>query len=394
VKAQVAGETRILLQPGDIHDVPGLLVLAYDANGTPIAETVVRNADGSWLHLPSTTTEEIQITLEPATYVTPMAVPTTTGTRITRWSQSGAAGDLKGGCIAVLGADGNSFFDTKDDLDCDNKDPECDDHVYDFVDTPSNPMVPTACASQDFKMPDTGDACRIGQTIACTDGFGTCGPLSGGSGSTMPPPICVPEAVCKSCPNSDSTSGTSGLDMSCEADALMNGDDVPYVDCDIEAMVSTVNMEPCMDSLPPLDFSNVAGAGWGCVHIAGFIGQFGQANGAAGPLPVGADPMTGYMLSASCDQSMNAPRVNFTLTANSGTPTPIPADTKADAMLLLGVRSSSTTTAFSELAVPFHLHFHQVMQCMQNTTASCTLKTLRSGDYKNDPMWKGCAGAM
>ena len=392
VKATITGDANILLQPGDLHDVPGLLVLAYDGNGTPIAEAIIRNPDGSPIHLPSTTTTELQITLEPATYLTPTTVTSKTGTRIARWSPAGPDGDLQGGCIAVLGGDGNAFFDTKDDLDCDNMQPECNDRVYDFVDTPTTPMT-GACVSRDFRMPDTQKACRIGQTVACTDGVGTCGPPM----NNTAPPVCVPEALCRSCPNSDSTSGTSGLDPACELDALMNGDDVPVVDCDLDALVSASNMLPCADNLPAFDFSMYAGAGWGCVHIAGFIdnaGRLGPGQTAPGDLLFGVDASNlGWDLAASCPTE-TAPAVQFTMTAVNQTPTPIPVGTTADALLVFGAKSPSAAGPFAELAVPFHLHFHAVQQCSTTTvTATCKLQTLHGGDGTSDEMWKGCAGA-
>lgn len=392
VKATVSGETHILLQPGDLTDVPGLLVLAYDGNGQPIADAVVRNADGSPIHLPKYTATELQITLEPTAYVKPTKVKDQTGARIARWSATSPDGDLAGGCIAVLGDDGNAFFDTKDDLDCDGLQPECNDRVYDFVDTSATP--PTgACVSRDFRMPDTQQACRIGQTVACTDGVGTCGPLA----NNTAPPVCVPEALCRSCPNSDSTSGTSGLDPACELDALMNGDDVPVVDCDLDALVSASAMVPCADNLPAFDFSMYAGAGWGCVHIAGFIdnvGRLGPGQTTPGTLLFGVDPNSlGYTLSASCPTE-TAPAVQFTMAAVSQQPTPIPIDTTADAMLVFGAKSPTAAGPFAELAVPFHLHFHAVQQCSTTTvTATCKLVTLHGGDGTNDEMWKGCAGA-
>ncbi|HSN28885.1 MAG TPA: hypothetical protein VLT45_21505 [Kofleriaceae bacterium] len=377
VAATTAGGTAtILLQRGDRTDVPALLVLGYNANHEPIASAVIRDK----LELPASQTIELKVTLEPATYGFSGA-----GVHVARWSAAAPTGDTRGPCIAVLGGDKNAFFSVAGDLDCDAEQPDCDDTSYKYAGSgaPENAQ----CVSQQL-YPQTMNACTVGSTLACTDGVGTCGPrVLGGNNET---PICVPQTLCKHCPNTSSTTGTSGIDPTCEAAARMDQATI-RIDCRLLATPSPTSgmVRPCFDTGTPLDLGQLAGQGWGCLGTPMY---FFTNYGVVAPsmfLPVGGQPgMPDYRVDPHCAGGPLA----FSFTASSGSAVGDVPDSDVLALFTFPMHAPSTAAAFAQLALPFRLSYAMTDACPTGPAMQCEIKT-SSGDPADDPIWKGCAGA-
>ena len=79
-------------------------------------------------------------------------------------------------------------------------------------------------------------------------------------------PICVPKTVCAHCKNSDATTGSSGINASCEAAARTDQDTI-RIDCQLLAMAGSAagTVSPCTDAGKPLDLAAFIGPGWGCL---------------------------------------------------------------------------------------------------------------------------------
>ena len=374
------GTATILLQRGDLSAVPALLVLGYDGNHDPIAYAVVTDPSGS-IQLPASQTVELKVTLDPANQ--------SGATTISRWSSSKPTGDTQGPCIAVLGAS-NAFFSVAGDLDCDGEQPDCDDTSFDYVGSaaPQN----AACAGTSLYT-QTMEACTLGSTIACTDGVGTCGPRVLGGNAEVP--ICVPDTVCKHCKNSNSATGTTGIDPTCEAAARMDPDTI-RIDCRLLATAGQTSgtVSPCFDLGAPLDLPSYIGQDWGC---AGPPMYFFSNYGIVAPspfLPVGGMPGSpDYRIDPHCNASTGALAFSFTATAG-GVVGDIPS-TDVVGLFTFPLHGAASTTAFAQLAIPFRLSYEMIDSCPQPGAATgmqCELKS-PSGNVADDPIWKGCAGA-
>lgn len=385
VSATAAGGTAtILLKPGDLSEVPALLVLGYDANHTPIASAVITDPSGS-VKLPASKTVELKVALDPATYSVPGRFGS--GVNIARWSSDLPSGDLMGPCIAVVGGPVNAFFSVAGDLDCDGEHPDCDDTAFKFVGTlpPANAL----CAS-DSLYPPTMNACTIGSSIACTDGIGTCGPRVIGN-----TPICVPRTVCAHCKNSDATTGSSGINASCEAAAGTDPDTV-RIDCQLLAMAGSAagTVSPCTDPGKPLDLAPFVGQGWGCVPSSTYwISSFG---GVASTTPGGFLPVGGtanapdYRVDAHCGSTGLA----FSFTGTSMSTFPDEPTTDVIALFAFATHAPGAITPFAQIAIPFRLSYAMTDFCPapDQPAIMCQIKS-QSGDPMDDPLWKGCAGA-
>jgi hypothetical protein len=380
------GRVRILLQPGDLGEVPALLVLGYDGNHTPIASAVVTDPSGS-IHLPAATTVQLQVTLAASSYVVPASAgQPTAGVQIARWSETGSGGDLDGPCIAVLAGGGNSFFTAEGDLDCDGKSPDCDDTRYRYVQPVSSLPLNPVCASQDLD-PLTQDACRLGQTISCTDGVGTCSPRTSNGGAELP--VCVPVTLCDSCPNSDDLTGTSGLDATCEMKARMDQKTL-RVDCKLAVTTAAPGgVQPC-PAAAPVDLTGYVGDRWICAGAPlGFLTSYSTTI-QPGTIRVGGNgTIADYVIAAHCGMQSGV-AVSFDLNVG-GAAGPVTNDIVG--VLVVGVRdgSSTTSTTTDILGLPFHLSYVPAGSdaCPQQAM-TCQI-VADSGDPKDDPMWH-CAG--
>jgi hypothetical protein len=375
-----SGRVRILLQPGDVSDVPALLVLGYDGNHTPIASAVITDPSGS-IHLPRTQAVEVKVDLIPSMYVPPSAAAQpSNGVRIARWSPTGA--DLDGACIAVLQAGTNTFFSPTDDLDCDNATPECDDTFYRYVSPAGALPINRTCASQSIEAM-TQDACVLGTTVGCTDGVGTCGPVTG-----TDQPKCVPVTLCESCPNSDAITGTSGIDLACEAAALADSKTL-RIDCKLAVTQPSAGaIVPCVGS-GAVDLASYVDPAWACSQAGplDFVGEFGLAT----PLSYlgigGTSTAPDYQFGVHCNSSA---RLLFSMTSTNQTPPPLTSSADTRSIVAFGMVDKNTGTA-ATLIVPFRLSYDlQGDTCPTGSPISCTV-VQDSGDPKDDPIWH-CAG--
>ena len=378
VSAKATGGTAtILLKPGDLSAVPALLVLGYDANHTAIAYAVITDPSGS-VKLPASRTVELKVALDPVG----------NGVKIARWSSDAPTGDPMGPCIGVVGGSANAFFSVAGDLDCDAEQPDCDDTAFKYIGT--TPPASALCAS-DSLYPPTMDACTIGSSLACTDGIGTCGPRVLGD-----TPVCVPATVCKHCPNSDATTGTSGINASCELAARTDQDTI-RIDCQLLAMAGSAagTVSPCTDPGKPLDLAPFVGAGWGCLPGSMYwVSSFGGVSGTTpgGFLPVGGTAGSpDYRVDAHCGNGSLA----FSFTGTSTTTFPDEPMTDVVALFAFGMHAPAATTAFAQIALPFRLSYTMTDMCppLDQPAITCEIKA-QSGNPMDDPLWKGCAGAL
>jgi len=380
VSAKATGGTAtILLKRGDRSDVPALLVLGYDANHTAIAYAVVTDPSGS-VKLPASQTVELKVALDPVG----------AGVKIARWSSDAPMGDPMGPCIGVVGGPANAFFSVAGDLDCDGEQPDCDDTAFDDIGT--TPPANALCAS-DALYPPTMNACTIGSSIACTDGIGTCGPRV--TGDT---PICVPEALCKHCANSDATTGTSGINTACELAARTDQDTI-RIDCQLLAMAGSAagTVSPCTDGGKPLDLAQYIGPGWGCLPGATYwLSSFGVVGTTPGNfLPVGGTPANSdYRVDAHCGLGAGG-GLALSFTGNGNTTFPDEPMTDVVALFGFAMHAPSATTPFASIVMPFRLSYMLTDVCppLDQPAITCQVRS-QSGNPMDDPLWKGCAGAL
>lgn len=384
VEAKAAGGTAtILLQRGARTDVPALLVLGYDANHEPIAEAVIETG----LTLPASQTVELKVKLDPAT-----SGFSGSGVHVARWSHDAPTGDPNGACIGVIGGATNAFFSVAGDLDCDAEKPDCDDTSFDDVaggPAPSNPY----CVA-DTLYPQTMDACTIGDTVACTDGLGTCAPRRGLPGGPQLP-LCVPATLCKHCQNSNSVSGSSGIDASCEADARTDPDTI-RVECQLLARPGATSgtVSPCTGAGTPLDLTGLMAPTWACgVNMGQFFTSYRPA--APSPyLPVGGTPMDpDYRVDVHCSTNVGTAPIAFSFTG--GATSTFPDEPGTDTVALVGFALGVTSNApYAELVLPFRLSYEMTDMCpaVGQPVMTCEIKS-PSGNPADDPIWKGCAGA-
>ena len=376
VSATAAGGTAtILLKPGQRSEVPALLVLGYDANHTAIASAVITDPSGS-VKLPAGKAVELKVMLDPVG----------NGLKIARWSSNAPTGDPMGPCIGVIGGPSNAFFSVAGDLDCDGEQPDCDDTAFDYIGTRAPSSL--VCASASL-YPATMDACTIGSSIACTDGIGTCGPRAAGD-----TPLCVPDTVCKHCKNSDSTTGSTGINASCETAARTDQDTI-RIDCQLLAMAGSAagTVSPCTDPGKPLDLTPFIGPGWGCMPNALYwVSSFGGATTSPGAfLPVGGTATApDYRVDAHCGSGSLA----FSFTGTSQTTFPDEPSTDVFALFAFGMHAPGATTPFASIVMPFRLSYMMTDVCppLDQPAIMCQIKS-QSGNPMDDPLWKGCAGA-
>jgi hypothetical protein len=255
------GRARILLQRGDLSDVPALLVIGYDANHAPIGDAVITDPSGS-ITLPVTKENRLVVELDPAMPMLLANARTPAGnstTRIARWSASSRGGDdSNGSCIAVLHDGDNqtvagTFFGPDGDTDCDNAQPECDDAW--FLRTKDAGLCGTTVSPP---LDDTMDACRIGDTAACKDGVAN----ANAACVAEVPGRCMPSKVCEQC--------ASDLDPNCVGQQLTDPN-TPHISCTIAIRTET-GADPtiCAGASTSVTMDSQFGPGYFCGGSAGF----------------------------------------------------------------------------------------------------------------------------
>jgi len=283
------GRARVLLQRGDLTEVPAILVLGLDAQGNAASYAVVTDPSGA-IQLPATKEIHLVVDLDPAapTTIAQARMPAA-GVRVARWSaESQGKDDLKGPCVALLESSNTTvagtFFGPDDDTDCDAAKPECDDAWYLRVKDPGK------CATATDPNVDTGDACRIGDSAGCRDNVAssdnTC------VAQVLPSPICVPAPICDQC---------ADLDPSCVAQNLL-ADNTMHIQCTVDAHVEGSNTVPtlCPNRGNVIDMSALGlfGGNYACTGSSAFV-----------------DPMTPAMPSTMMDlplASSAGPALTFT----------------------------------------------------------------------------------
>jgi hypothetical protein len=373
--AVTGGHARILLQPGSLTSVPAMLVLAYDGSHAAVAYAVVTDPSGS-ITFRHTQSDELKIELSPITEVptagatmVPVSAP-----RLARWTAPPAMpDDPNGACIAVLHDDGHGgiasdYFAPEDDQDCDAAEPECDDNWYlRPAVAPANPANPQ-CARDD-RTPATMDACRIGDTVACTDNIGDCKPRE--------PAICAPSPLCDKC--------NDQLDPQCAVDAFADTRTL-RVECTFPVQSSTGSAGPTFCQATPV--GNYA------IDLAPRMGTTFSCSGATSfyqpPLmPLGSDALTlmgtsTATVAVACSGGTRG--LLFTLTATDGTMID-PTTPATRALISVGVASANVTRT---LVLPFVARL--VPDCA--VMPHCELiEGIDNGQPFVDPLWK-CAGGQ
>lgn len=368
-----AGVLRVLLTPGDIAAVPAILVLGYDANDTPIRYAVVTDPNG-WIALPHTTSTHLVVDLDPITTV-PLsnASASTASPRLVRWDGM-TPDDATAKCFGILSGNGSGrtgiFFGPDGDLDCDHAQPECDDTWFMHVRNPGK------CATtMPPPMDDTMDACRIGDSAGCRDGFA-------GSNACVAqlPGVCVPAEVCDQC--------ADGLDPSCVAQQMTDLK-ASHLDCTI--YVRTNNSDGsklfCDTVATTLAMGTLFGSGYTCSGSNGFADPMMPANALATEIPLDAAP--GAKLSFNC----HAGTTDFAFAVSTIATTGVdPALPETQAALLFGVQSPSTTASPHVLALPLHVQYVDVgVQLCPPEAMHCDLAP-DANTQADDPIWH-CAGS-
>ena len=371
VTAEVATGTQILLQPGSIDSVPELLVLGYDKDHRAVQYADIWDPKGP-IQLPHTRADTITVDLDPITEVKAPGADSgdpTAGPRLTRWSQTNLD-DPNGNCVALLEDNGNGgfhgvFFSPGDDLDCDGAKPECDDTWYLKMGTATTPPGNPLCARDD-RTSETMNACRIGDTVACTDNVGDCN-------IRTQLPICVPAAICDQCQDQ--------IDPSCFMSGITS-DANPYIQCDlpvgpgannpgITALCGTTAETMVLDLGPKL--------GSTFTIVTSEFDQPPAVSGGGPDLPLaGATSTTLHVANATGTRGLTFTAENG---ATPGIDTGLP-DTHA--LLVIGVHGGVSRA----LVLPFIAHY--IPDCQQQPM--CRLvEGMDSGQTFNDPIWH-CSG--
>lgn len=371
VTAEVATGTQILLQPGSIDSVPELLVLGYDKDHKAVQYADVYDPKGP-IQLPHAHADTITVDLAPITEVSAAGAgdgSPANGPRLARWSQ-GMVDDPNGKCVALLEDDGRGafkgvFFSPGDDLDCDGAKPECDDTWYLKVGTATTPPSNPLCVRDD-RTSETMDACRVGDTVACTDNVGDCNVRTQLA-------ICVPSAMCTRC--------NDQIDQSCFLDGITD-DTTPYIQCDLPVGPGANN--PGITTLcgttaetMALDLSLKLGGTF--TVVTSEFDQPPAVTGGGPDLPLaGATSTTLHVANTTGARGM-------TFTAENGTTPGIDSglpDTQA--LLVIGVHGGVSRV----LVLPFIAHY--VADCSQ--PPMCRLvEGMQNGQTFNDPIWH-CSG--
>lgn len=356
-------QATILLQPGTIDQVPALLVLGYDANHDAVGYAVVSDPNGPIL-LRHASTDEIVVDLDATSEVkvkdTRMPAPTP---RIARWSAQ-AVDDNTGPCVAVIHPDGTGdFFGPTEDKDCDAAQPECDDTWY------LHSVGAGKCATEMASaVDDTQDACRLGNTLGCTDN------VSKNAGCmAQDPAICTPVTLCDQC--------QSVIDDSCVT-AAVNDNKTMSIQC--TAYVNGESGSPlwCPGREVLVDMTPEFGDPYVCNGVAGFAGFLASTQ--LGPLQ-----MQSTMNSIAFTCHPGATELDFTASGNSDAVDPQMLPTSGT--IVFGVQPGTQTAGTRLLAMPFTVSYQTVAPCPQFGFICDFVPGEDNGQPFDDPMWH-CAG--
>lgn len=374
VTATASGDVSILLQPGEIDEVSELLVLGYDANHQAIRYAEVSSPDGP-LQLPHTHANTIKVDLDPIAEVAAKDVTKANpanGPLLVRWSHT-MVDDPNGDCVALLTDDGIGGFEGDvyspggDDVDCDGANPECDDTWYLEVGVSSTPQDNPLCVRDD-QSPDTMDACRLGNTVACTDNVGDCKVPTDGV-------VCVPASVCDKC--------NDQIDSSCFVNAVTD-DSTPYIECDLSVgpNPTTQEIELCnpnnQTDVMPVDLASHFGGTFGITGSE--FDQPPNTSGGTNILDLGG--------SQTAKITVTPPQIGargLVFTAENGATPAIDnglPDTRA--LLVFTVHGGVTRT----LVLPFVAHY--VRDCTAQPACRLVIG-VDNGQPFDDPIWH-CSG--
>lgn len=366
------GRVRVLLQRGEVTDVPAILVLGLDANNTPSRYAVVTDPSGS-IALPATHEVRLVVQLEPAsgTTIANARMPAgNAGTRVARWSsESRGSDDAKGPCVALVedasgGTVTGTFFGPQGDTDCDAAQPECDDAWYLRVKDPGK------CATDTAPNVETMNACRIGDSAACRDG------VQGADGTCVPqtvPTICVPGPICDQCRD---------LVPSCVAQNLTS-DNTMHIECTVDAHTENgTTTTLCANRATTIDVSPLFGNNYACTGTSSFV-----------------DPMnpTAPLMPDLALASGNGPRVTFNchqlqfqldVTDNTTAPITNNMDTHGAILVSVGVPNMPATNRL--LVVPIKV-VTNIIGTNTCDTAGMTCTLVPDQGQTPDPIWH-CAG--
>jgi hypothetical protein len=369
------GALRVLLTPGEVTQVPAILVLGYDANNTPIRYAVVTDPMGD-IQLPHTTSAHLVVDLEPITTVPLNGAPNATASpRLVRWDGT-TFDDATARCFGILEGTASertgTFFGPDDDVDCDHAQPECDETWYLRVRGASK-CATTMPGQND---PETMDACRIGDSAGCRDGD----PNAMVCVAQLPA-VCVPAEVCGQCGDQ--------LDPSCTIQQLADPK-TSHVECTIyvKTDASTGNKTYCDMPAMMLPMSPPIGTSYTCSGVAGFADPMMPANMLTATLPLDASPTDRLAFSCHADQT----DFSFAVT-NVATASLDPALPETNAVMLFGVRPRATTTTTRLLALPIHIQYVDI----GNDAQMCPTPALQcdllpdANTQADDPIWH-CAG--
>jgi hypothetical protein len=361
--AEASGNAAtILLQPGEIDQVPALLVVGEDANHDAVSYALITDPNGP-IALPHAKSNEIVVDLEPTSEVTvDDARKMAPATRIARWSAQ-TVDDNTGPCIAVIHPDGTGdFFGPADDKDCDAATPECDDTW--FLHSAGAGKCATQLASA---LDNTQDACRLGNTLGCTDNVtknGTC--------TAQDPAICAPVTLCEQC--------QGVIDDSCVASAV-NDNRTMSMQC-----VAYVNMESgtplwCPGREVIVSMQPEFGDPYACNGVSGFAGFLNNT-------PLGTLQMQSTMNSISFACHGGTTDFDFIASGNSDAVDPQMLPTSGT--IVFGV-NAGTTSSTRLLAMPFVVSYQPVAPCPPDGFLCSFFPGDENGGPFDDPMWH-CAG--
>ena len=372
---EVGGDhrARVLIQRGDLTEVPAILVLGLDAQGNAAGYAVVTDPSGS-IQLPATKEVDLVVQLD-ATSPTTIAMARTPmqGVHVARWStESRGSDDPKGPCVALMYTSGNGlagvFFGPDDDNDCDAAQPECDDAWYLRVKDPGK------CATDTAMNVQTMDACRIGDSAGCRDNVASslnlCVPQ-------FAPTVCVPHPICDQC---------SDLDPSCVAQTLLN-DGTMHIECTVDAHdegggVATL----CANRMATIDMGMLGlfAGGYECAPMPApsFVDPMAPTIPGTPDLPLASG--SGPRLTFTCHQ------LGFQLDIADPTTASITNNMDTQGVILMHVAVPNMPDTDRELVVPITVKTNIIGTTACDTAGmQCTLVPDQSTP---DPIWH-CSGS-
>ena len=161
---------------------------------------------------------------------------------------------------------------------------------------------------------------------------------------------------------------------------------------------ATGTVSPCTDPGKPLDLEAYIGPGWSCVPGSMYwVSTFGGVAGTPGAfLPIGGTPgAPDYRVDAHIGTGTNGGGLALSFTGNGNTTFPDEPMTDVTALFSFGLHPPAAIAPFAQLALPFRLSYVMTDLCppLDQPAITCEIKS-PSGNPMDDPIWKGCAGAL